>query len=396
MRRADAGRASAAIPGTGGRAGALARSARYAAAALLLAFAALLALPLQAQAQTVSIGAETDGTGDAEGVEGETIELTVKLSAVSAGAVTGKWRYVSGTARSADYSHDGNQNLTIAAGDTTATISVDLIDDDKYEGEESFEIELYDVVGATIDRSRAQITIDVDSNNPDLPSFRVDPTTVDVNEDNGTVTVQVVHDAFAAQDDDITITYQTADGTATQPDDYTATSGTLTFPAGSRTTRTVTIPIINDADEEDDETFEVEFGTPSVGAFDSGGAKATVTIEANDPPSADATLSGLALKDASDDSAIDLNETFAAPTKSYTAGVANDVDEITVEPTSDHNATFAYLNASDTALTDADTLKTGFQAALAVGANTVKVKVTAEDGNATDTYIRGGDAGGRR
>ena len=100
-----------------------------------------------------------------------------------------------------------------------------------------------------------------------------------------------------------------------------------------------------------------------------------------------ATLSGLALKDASDDSAIDLNETFASGTKSYTADVATDVDEITVEPTSDHNATFAYLNASDTALTDADTLKTGFQAALAVGANTVKVKVTAEDGNANDTYI---------
>ena len=52
MCRADAGRASAAIPGTGGRAGALARPARCA-AALLVALAALLALPLQAQAQTV-------------------------------------------------------------------------------------------------------------------------------------------------------------------------------------------------------------------------------------------------------------------------------------------------------------------------------------------------------
>ena len=51
-RRAGRGRASAAIPGTGGRAGALARSWRCAAAALLLALAALLALPLQAQAQT--------------------------------------------------------------------------------------------------------------------------------------------------------------------------------------------------------------------------------------------------------------------------------------------------------------------------------------------------------
>ena len=112
----------------------------------------------------------------------------------------------------------------------------------------------------------------------------------------------------------------------------------------------------------------------------SGDNNSTVTL------STDATLSGLTLKDAADDSAIDLNETFATATKSYTADVLNAVDEITVEPTSDHNATFAYLNASDTVLTDADTLKTGFQAALAAGANTVKVKVTAEDGNITDTY----------
>ena len=62
-------------------------SRRGAAAGLLVAVAALLALPLQAHAQTISIGAETDGTGDAEGVEGDTIELTVKLSAVSTGAV---------------------------------------------------------------------------------------------------------------------------------------------------------------------------------------------------------------------------------------------------------------------------------------------------------------------
>ena len=55
MRRAGAGRASAAIPGTGGRAGGPARSARAAAAAVLLAFAALLALPSQAEAQTAYV-----------------------------------------------------------------------------------------------------------------------------------------------------------------------------------------------------------------------------------------------------------------------------------------------------------------------------------------------------
>ena len=52
MCRADGTRASAALPGTGGRGGALARPARCA-AALLVTLAALLALPLQAQAQSV-------------------------------------------------------------------------------------------------------------------------------------------------------------------------------------------------------------------------------------------------------------------------------------------------------------------------------------------------------
>ena len=53
MRRADAGRASAAVLGTGGGAGAPARSGWRVAAGLLLGLAALLALPLQAQAATL-------------------------------------------------------------------------------------------------------------------------------------------------------------------------------------------------------------------------------------------------------------------------------------------------------------------------------------------------------
>ena len=64
MRRADGTRASAALPGTGGRAAALARSGRCAAAVLLAAFAALLALPLQAQAQSdVTLVSNVNQTG---------------------------------------------------------------------------------------------------------------------------------------------------------------------------------------------------------------------------------------------------------------------------------------------------------------------------------------------
>ena len=101
-----------------------------------------------------------------------------------------------------------------------------------------------------------------------------------------------------------------------------------------------------------------------------------------------ATLDGLALTNAADDGTLVLNETFVSTVTSYTADVAYGVMSITIDPTTTNdNATVAYLNASDTALTDADLNKTGFQVTLAPGANTIKVKVTAEAGAAyTGTY----------
>ena len=100
--------------------------------------------------------------------------------------------------------------------------------------------------------------------------------------------------------------------------------------------------------------------------------------------STDATLSSLALTDAANGNTIVLTP---GGNRTYTTSVINSVDEITVLPTvNESNATVAYLNASDTALTDADVAKDDFQVALAAGANTVKVKVTAEDEVTTETY----------
>ena len=62
--------------------------------------------------------------------------------------------------------------------------------------------------------------------------------------------------------------------------------------------------------------------------------------------------------------------------------------------TADATATVAYLDGSDATLTDADAGSTGLQAALSVGANTIKVQVTARDRTTIQTYTLGGDAGG--
>ena len=102
--------------------------------------------------------------------------------------------------------------------------------------------------------------------------------------------------------------------------------------------------------------------------------------------STDATLSGLAVNDGNAD--LTLTPTFASGMYTYTASVASTVAEVTVTPTkNDDGATIEYLDASNMTLTDADTSAAGQQVALDVGDNVIKVKVTAEDGNATQTYM---------
>ena len=101
----------------------------------------------------------------------------------------------------------------------------------------------------------------------------------------------------------------------------------------------------------------------------------------------DATLSDLALTDASDNAIAALSPSFASDTTSYSATVANSVSQITVAPTAnDSNADIEYLDGGDATLTDADTNTAAFDFDLDVGPNVVKVKVTAEDGTTTETY----------
>ncbi|MDE0191895.1 MAG: leucine-rich repeat domain-containing protein, partial [Gammaproteobacteria bacterium] len=103
-------------------------------------------------------------------------------------------------------------------------------------------------------------------------------------------------------------------------------------------------------------------------------------------PSTDASLSVLTLTDG-DGNTVAFNETFSPHTTSYTAGVENGVTGLTLSPTTgDSNATVAYLAADGTTLADDDDATAALDTTLAVGANTIKVKVTAEDGITTQTY----------
>ena len=77
-----------------------------------------------------------------------------------------------------------------------------------------------------------------------------------------------------------TVDYATADVTAAAGQDYTATNGTLTFTPGD-TSRTVSVPVLDDAHAEDPETLTLRLSNARHAAI--ADAEATGTISNSDP-----------------------------------------------------------------------------------------------------------------
>ena len=93
-----------------------------------------------------------------------------------------------------------------------------------------------------------------------------------------------------AATDTVTVDYATSDGTAESGDDYTAKSGTLSFSAGT-TSKTLSVSISDDSNNESDETFTVTLSNAS--GADLGTATATGTIENRNITPVTATFSGM-------------------------------------------------------------------------------------------------------
>ena len=82
------------------------------------------------------------------------------------------------------------------------------------------------------------------------------------------------------RDREVTVKYATSDDTATQGDDYTGVSGTLRFAAGE-TTKTVSVPVLDDAHDEGSETLILTLSN-AMGAVITD-TSATGTISNSDP-----------------------------------------------------------------------------------------------------------------
>ena len=96
----------------------------------------------------------------------------------------------------------------------------------------------------------------------------------------------------AASPQVITAIWATANGTATAGSDYTAGSGTVTFPANSTAAQTVTVQVTGDSVVEPSETFVVNLTSPTIAAIADGQGIGTIT---NDDAGSTLSIGNVAL-----------------------------------------------------------------------------------------------------
>lgn len=159
-------------------------------------------------------------------------------------------------------------------GTQTQTIIVPILEDASDEYDETFIVELYNPTSAEIVDDRAVVTIIDNDTQHDIGVSFLRASEMD---QEAVFRVSVL--SSVASGKPITVNYTTANGTAAAGSDYTATTGTVTIPAGSMSAD-FTIPVIDDLVEDRDETFTVTITTPSGGnaSVASGQGTATATI----------------------------------------------------------------------------------------------------------------------
>ncbi len=183
-----------------------------------------------------------------------TASLEVRLSAPSAVPIPILCVTADGTATAGSDYKATVKTLTFQPGTTVnRDMVVPIINDARHEPDEQFRVYLdAEPFWTRIPLSdREAICTIRDDDRP--PAISISKVVVRENAGKAVFTVSL----SAKSGNKITVKYTTVDGTAVAGKDYQARSGTLTFPAGTKT-QSIAVPIINDSRREPDETFKVK------------------------------------------------------------------------------------------------------------------------------------------
>ena len=219
--------------------------------------------------RAVTIAPATAAEGDAE------IEFEVSLAQAGGVPVAVDYHTEDGTAKAgADYVA-ASGSVTVGAGETSATLTITVIDDTLDEADvETFTVRLSDPVAG---RLAANPTAEGSIRDDDAPPA-VTVADARAGESAGEVLFPVRLAAPSGRE--LVVGYRTEDGTATARADYEPAAGALTLAAG-QTRATITVRIVHDNLEEPDETLLLRLSRTAPGE-PAADAEATGTIVDDD------------------------------------------------------------------------------------------------------------------
>jgi trimeric autotransporter adhesin len=241
-------------------------------------------LTIGAQLPSVSFTQAAQSVNEGVG----TTTITAQLSSASTQTVTVPFTLGGTAVDPADYTITASP-LTIAAGNTIATITVTVVADAVAEPDETVIVTMGTPTNATLGPTTVH-SVRIFGQTPTV-SFTASAQTVSEGVGTATITAQL----SSASTQTVTVPF-TVGGTAANPADFTITASPLTITAGN-TSATITVTVVADGVAEGDETVIVTLGTPTnatLGAttvhtltITGGGAGGNVTVDFSQCPVAD-------------------------------------------------------------------------------------------------------------
>lgn len=230
----------------------------------------------------VSIGT---GTPDPQ-TEGATarISFTLTLDQASTQDVTVSYSTVDGTAiAGSDFVGITGGSVTFAPGETSKTITVDLLDDTVVESPESFTVRLGTATNATVSTISHTATGNIaDDDTPPTVSISSVSPNPQVEGSGAKIKFTLTLDKTSTQE--VSVRYSTLDGTAIAGSDYKAlVDKKVTFLPG-QTSKTITVELLDDTLVESPESFTFKITSATNATVSATSTTATGTIVDNDMP----------------------------------------------------------------------------------------------------------------
>lgn len=207
-----------------------------------------------------------------------TVTVTIALTQALDVPVALDYSTSDGTATEGEDYVGASGTVTVAAGLTSTTFTVDILDDTEVESSETVILEVTPDSVPLWGQNPVTGTITIAEGSLTTVAFSAG--NYNVTEANTTATITVT--LSQAMSVPALLGYSTADGTATAGSDYVTASGVFTIPAGM-TSGNFTVQVLDDTADEPDETVILNVAPGTLG-FMGDVVTSTLTILDNDQP----------------------------------------------------------------------------------------------------------------